>query len=106
MVLWFILFDHAVHFSLKKVHCEGLLSTLHLKQNAFKNMQKMQCTLVYKKVHYEGLFSTHLLKQKMHSKNYANAVHFGLEKSPLQRTFHTIHLKQNAFSKYEVRLIV
>ena len=33
--LWFILFDHSVHFGLKKVHYEGIFSTLYLEQNAF-----------------------------------------------------------------------
>ena len=80
MVLWFIVFDHAVHFGLKKGPL-GRTILLHLYQSAFKKMQ-MQCTLVLQKVHHEGLFSTLHLKQNAFKK-HANAVHFGFKKSPL-----------------------
>ena len=48
VVLWFIIFDHAVHFGLKKVHCEGLFSTLHFEQNALKTC-KYSALWSYKK---------------------------------------------------------
>ena len=71
-------------WSCKKVHHEGLFTT-HIKKNAFKNMKKCNALWSTKNVHHEGLLSAHILKENIF-KNHANAVHFGLEKFPLQRT--------------------